>query len=69
MARRSTPEELKARHPALPWRGIADFGNVLRHGYEAVDRRRVWAIVAHDLALLIAAVEAMLGEIEPPGQS
>lgn len=67
-ASRFIPEDLKARHPALPWRGIADFGNVLRHGYEAVDHRRVWAIVAHDLALPTAAVEAMLREIEPPGR-
>jgi len=32
----------------VPWRGIADFGNLLRHGYEAVDHRRVWAML-HDI--------------------
>jgi uncharacterized protein with HEPN domain len=65
-ASRFIPEELKARHPTLPWRGIADFGNLLRHGYEAVDHRRVWAIVEHDLAPLAAAIEAMRRDLDPP---
>ena len=58
-ASRFIPDELKAKH-ALPWRGIADFGNVLRHGYEAVDHRRVWAVVVHDLPPLKSAVAAMV---------
>jgi uncharacterized protein with HEPN domain len=66
-ASRLVPDELKAQHPTLPWRGIADFGNILRHGYEAIDHRRVWAIIEHDLAPLGAAVAAMLREIDPPG--
>jgi uncharacterized protein with HEPN domain len=65
-ASRFIPEELKARHPTLPWRGIADFGNLLRHGYETIDHRRVWAIIEHDLAPLAAAIEAMQRDLDPP---
>lgn len=65
-ASRFIPDDLKARYPTLPWRGIADFGNLLRHGYDVVDDRRVWAIVEQELDPLKAAVEAMLREIDPP---
>jgi uncharacterized protein with HEPN domain len=63
-ASRSLPEELKAEHPTLPWRGIADFGNVLRHAYDQVNDRRVWDIVEHDLPALKSAIEAMLRRID-----
>ncbi len=62
-ASRHIPPEAKARHPDIPWRGVADFGNVLRHGYEQVIDTRVWEIVTRDLAPLKAAVEAMLREV------
>ena len=43
---------------------MADFGNVLRHGYDGVVDARVWEIVTDDLPPLKAAVEAMLREGE-----
>jgi uncharacterized protein with HEPN domain len=30
-ASRRLPGDLKARHPAIPWRKVAGIGNVLRH--------------------------------------
>jgi uncharacterized protein with HEPN domain len=62
-ASRHIPPEAKARHPGIPWRGVADFGNVLRHGYEQVIDARVWEVVTRDLAPLKAAAEAMLREV------
>lgn len=68
-ASRHVPGEAKARHPGIPWRGVADFGNVLRHGYPDVKDRRVWEIVTNDLLPLKDAVERILrdlqGEAEP----
>ena len=55
-APRHIPREVKARHPKIAWRGVADFGNVLRHDYPNVKDRRVWEIVTHDLDPLKAAV-------------
>lgn len=63
-ASRRLPAEAKARHPNIPWRGVADFGNVLRHDYPNVKDLRVWAIVTNDLGPLSAAVERMLREVE-----
>jgi uncharacterized protein with HEPN domain len=30
-ASRHLPEEMKVRHPEIPWRKVAGIGNVLRH--------------------------------------
>ena len=60
-ASRHVPEDLKAQHPAVPWRAVADVGNVLRHAYDEVDPRQTWQIVSRDLAPLKAAVIAMIG--------
>jgi uncharacterized protein with HEPN domain len=58
------PGEAKVRHAEVPWRGVADFGNVLRHDYPKVKHRRVWEIVTEDLAPLKAAVETILHDLE-----
>ncbi|MDE2562798.1 MAG: DUF86 domain-containing protein [Sphingomonadales bacterium] len=36
------PDELKARHPHLPWREMATFRNFASHDYFGVDARLVW---------------------------
>ena len=35
-ASRHLTDELKARHPSIPWVKVAGIGNVLRHNYEHV---------------------------------
>jgi uncharacterized protein with HEPN domain len=50
-ASRRLPPELKARHPALPWRQMAAAGN------EDVAAHFVWDTVQHALPLLKAALE------------
>jgi uncharacterized protein with HEPN domain len=66
-AARYVPREAKARHAEIPWRGVADFGNVLRHDYPDVKHQRVWQIVTEDLAPLKAAVETILYDLERKG--
>ena len=63
-ASRHIPTDLKARHPNVGWRLVADLGNVLRHAYDQVIDERIWQIVTSDLASLKAAVAAMLHEFE-----
>lgn len=36
------PEELKSRHPDLPWREMATFRNFASHDYFGVDANLVW---------------------------
>jgi len=56
LARLKVPEEVKVRHPSLPWRQIADAGNKYRHEYEDVAERVVWATVQDALPSLLRAI-------------
>ena len=62
-ASRHLPEELTVRHGDIPWRAIADIGNILRHAYEEVDERQTWRVAVRDLYPLKSAVLEMIGNI------
>lgn len=51
-ASRHLPDDLKVRHPEIPWRKVAGIGNVLRHDYESIATQIMWAPVRDDLAPL-----------------
>jgi uncharacterized protein with HEPN domain len=55
-ASRRLPDDLKARHPSIPWRDIAGAGNIYRHEYEDVEARIVWNTVQSALPPLLKAV-------------
>ena len=48
-ASRHLGDELKARHPEIPWSKVAGIGNVLRHEYERVAYDVLWRVVHDDL--------------------
>ena len=48
-ASRHLSDELKARHPKIPWSKVAGIGNVLRHEYERVAHDVLWRVVHADL--------------------
>lgn len=51
-ASRHLTDELKARHPEIPWEKVAGIGNVLRHNYERIAAPVIWKLAQSDLALL-----------------
>jgi uncharacterized protein with HEPN domain len=53
--------ELRARHPEVPWRQVADFRNVLAHAYAEIRLDRVWSAIVHDLPALKSVVDEELG--------
>lgn len=59
-ASRRLPDELKARHPSIPWRAMAGAGNIYRHEYEDVAARRVWQTLKEHLPPLRIAIELEL---------
>jgi uncharacterized protein with HEPN domain len=56
------PEEYRIQHPEIPWRLMAGFRDVLIHGYEGVDLKRVWLVATKELP----AVGQILSQILPP---
>ena len=60
-ASRRLPDDLKARHPSIPWKDIAGAGNIYRHDYEDVAAQLVWATVHIDLPPLREVIERELG--------
>jgi len=45
-------DELKARHPQIPWSKVAGIGNILRHEYAGVSAPVMWKLVQEDLTPL-----------------
>jgi uncharacterized protein with HEPN domain len=62
-ASRRLPENMKARHPEVPWHNVAGIGNVLRHEYYSINIDIIWRIATQDLRPLAAAVDALLAEV------
>lgn len=62
-ASRRVPEDLKARHPMIPWARIAAIGNVFRHEYDAVSPILVWEVVSMHLPPLKAAIEQLKRDV------
>lgn len=56
-ASRKLSDELKARHPELPWKQIAGSGNIYRHDYGNVAQSMVWITLQKDLPLLKTALD------------
>lgn len=64
-ASRHVPDDVKEHYSDVPWRQIADAGNVYRHIYLAIDAGRVWNTVMRDLQPVYAAAsEALAGQPE-----
>ena len=48
-ASRRLPDDLKARHPHIPWSKVAGIGNILRHDYQDVAHDVLWHVVHENL--------------------
>ena len=51
-ASRHLTDEMKARHPEIPWQKVAAIGNVLRHNYENIAAPVIWKLAHTDLPAL-----------------
>jgi len=56
-------DDLKARHPNIPWVEMARAGNFYWHYYERVIDQFIWHTVQQSLGPLLAVVEEELGRL------
>ena len=59
-------EGIRVLHPAVDWKGLAGFRNVLVHDYLGVDLEYVYRAVEQDVPRLKLACEDALGKLAPP---
>ncbi len=61
------PDEVRDRHPEIPWRQVAGARDILSHEYFRVDLGLTWEMVKTNLPDLAASVRLMLAEPQGPG--
>ena len=61
-AAKQVPSEITERHPAVEWRRIAGFRDVLAHGYFGLDDDILWDIITNKVPQVREAVEAALSQ-------
>jgi uncharacterized protein with HEPN domain len=61
-ASRRLPDDMRERHPHLPWRDIRDVGNFYRHQYDNVEASYVWRTVQERLEALLTVVLSELDQ-------
>lgn len=65
-ATKQLSQDLRSRHPKVPWRRMAGLRDVLIHDYMGVDLATVWGITQRDLPPLKRQLDAVLREISGP---
>lgn len=58
-AARRVSDELKLKHPEIPWRRIIGQRNVLAHDYGEIDQARIWALADRDIIDLVRKLERL----------
>ncbi|MGD8236963.1 MAG: DUF86 domain-containing protein [Armatimonadota bacterium] len=60
------PPGKRTQYPRIPWAGVVGLRNRLIHGYDKVDFDVVWKIASEELDPLIAELERIVPDLEPP---
>jgi uncharacterized protein with HEPN domain len=56
------PDDLKDRHPEVPWIFIKDFRNVAVHKYHRVNIKIVWDILKNKISILKGQIQEILDQ-------
>ena len=67
-AARSVPDDVRERHPEIPWSQWVGLRNILIHAYHRVDLDQVWHISVSELEGLIQNLEEVVRKELPPAQ-
>jgi uncharacterized protein with HEPN domain len=58
----AVPDEIRARHPEVPWKSIVGMRNKVIHHYFAVDHEVIWQIVTKNIPETKGKIAAILRE-------
>lgn len=54
------PQEVRDRHPEIPWKAIIGLRNVLIHGYDSIDRDIFWRVLSTDVPALVPRLKSVV---------
>jgi uncharacterized protein with HEPN domain len=54
------PEEVRSRHPEVPWTKIVAFRNIMVHAYFGIDWDEVWRAAIRECPVLKELIESVL---------
>ncbi len=61
-ATKNLPDDLRARYPAIEWRQVAGFRDIIAHGYFRIDYEILWGIVTEKVPGLKQEIGRILKE-------
>ena len=56
----NVPDEIRSKHPSLPWRDIRGMRNKLVHQYFGINMEVVWKTILEDLPMIVGEIEKIL---------
>ena len=59
-ASRRVPDAVRNKHPDIPWRDVANSGNIYRHKYHNINAKMIWKTVTDRLPPLKRAIKKEL---------
>ena len=58
-AAKQIPDEVRIRHPQVPWRRVAGLRDVLAHAYFGLEDETIWQVVSSSVPALAAQLDAV----------
>jgi uncharacterized protein with HEPN domain len=61
-------DDVKARDPSVPWRGMRGLRHIVAHAYHRVDPSRIWRVVTDDLPETHQKTQSLLEAVRREGR-